>query len=193
MSLDLNYIIISLEHYKYLVIFPFSVVEGPIISIIAGFLASIGQLNFWLAFLTVVLGDLVGDTLYYCLGRFGGQRFFRSKLGGKLGLNPDRILWIEKHFRDHPWKTFTFGKFAHGTGSLILTAAGVGKVPYFEFLGYNIPTTLLNSFLLVVIGYFFGHAYNKIDHYLSYYSIAVLVLVVIGYFYFIYHNKFFKE
>ena len=181
------------QHFKYLIIFPVSVVEGPIITIISGFLSSVGQLNFWLALGTVALGDLVGDSLYYALGRFGHERFVQTKFGRRLGLSPERVIRIEKHFEIHPWKTFTFGKFAHGTGSLILVASGIAKVPYWEFLGYNIPTTLLNSSLLIVIGYFFGHAYNRIDHYLTYYSYAILALVVIAYFYFIYHNKFFKE
>ncbi len=184
MFYTLNQIVVWLIHYKYLVIFPFAVLEGPIITIISGFLASIGQLNFWLALFVVIMGDLVGDTLYYCLGRFGREKFI-IRFGKYLGLTEARVEQMERHFQTHPWKTFTFGKFAHGTGSLILVASGLARVPYFEFLGYNIPTTLANSSILIIIGFFFGHAYTQIDSYLKYYSIIIVVVLVVAYFNFI--------
>ena len=184
MFYTLSQIVTWLEHYKYLVIFPISFFEGPIITIISGFLSSIGQLNFWLSLATVVMGDLVGDTLYYCIGRFGREKFI-FRFGKYFGLNEARVERIERHFQNHPWKIFTFGKFAHGTGSLILAAAGLSRVPYWKFLGYNIPTTLANSLLLIVVGFYFGHAYTRIDNYLRYYSFIILAVVVVAYFYFI--------
>lgn len=190
MFYTLNQIVGWLIHFKYLVIFPFAVFEGPIITIIAGFLSSTGHLNFWLSFLTVVLGDWVSDTLYYCIGRFGREKFI-TKFGKYFGLNETRVEQMERHFKNHPWKIFSFGKIAHGTGSIILAAAGLARVPYFEFLGYNIPTTLANSFILIVIGYYFGHAYANIDTYLRNYSLIIIVALVAAYIYFVkrYSNK----
>ena len=184
MNLSLDHIVAWIIHYKYLVIFPFAVFEGPVITIITGFLASIGQLNFWVAFGVVGFADLVGDTIYYCLGRFGRERFL-ARFGKFFGLNPARVQQIEGHFQNHPWKIFGFGKIAHGTGSIILAAAGLSRVPYWEFLGYNIPTTLVNTFALVVLGFYFGQAYNSIDQYLKYYSIAVVILLAGLYIYLI--------
>lgn len=188
MHYSLNDIVRWIFEYKYLVIFPFAVFEGPIITIISGFLASIGQLNFWLAYIVVASGDLFADTLYYFIGRWGRERFI-AKFGKYFGLNIDRVRKLELHFQNHPWKTFGFGKVAHGTGSLILAAAGLAKVPYWEFLGYNIPTTLANSFTLIVIGYYFGHAYQSFDTYFGYVSIAFLVLLISVYIYIIIRSK----
>lgn len=173
-----------LIQYKYLVIFPFAVFEGPIITIVAGFLSSTGHLNFWLSFLTVVLGDWVSDTLYYFIGRFGREKFI-LRFGKYFGLNEARVEKVEGHFQNHPWKIFTFGKVAHGTGSIILVAAGMSRIPYFKFLWYNIPTTLANSLLMILIGYYFGHAYTRIDSYLRVYSLIVIAVVVGLYLYFI--------
>ena len=175
--------------YKYLIIFPFAVLEGPIITIISGFLASTGVLNFWVAFAVVVFGDLFADNLYYALGRFGRERFIRSRLGKLLGLDEKRVEKLEKHFATHPWKTFTFGKFVHGTGSPILVAGGMAKVPYKKFLGYNIPTTLLNSFILIEIGFYFGHAYQSFNTYFGYYTIFGLAVLIGLYIYIIKRSK----
>jgi membrane protein DedA with SNARE-associated domain len=174
--------------YKYWVIFPIAVFEGPIITIIAGFLASTGVLNFWLALTVVALGDLVADNLYYALGRYGREKFIH-RFGKYLGLNEQRIIQLEKHFENHPWKTFTFGKFVHGTGSPILVAGGLAKVPYLKFIGYNIPTTVLNSSILIVIGYYFGHAYQRFNTYLGYYAIFGALILVILYIYLIKKSK----
>lgn len=186
---SLDQIMAWLIVYKYLIIFPFSVFEGPIITIVAGFLSSTGVLNFWLAYAVVVFGDLFSDSLYYALGRFGREKFIRSRLGKLLGLNQNRIEKLEKHFATHPWKTFTFGKFVHGTGSPILVAGGMAKVPYFEFLGYNIPTTLVNSLILIVIGFYFGHAYQSFNTYFGYYAIFGVVVLVGLYIYIIKRSK----
>jgi membrane protein DedA with SNARE-associated domain len=177
-----------LLQYKYFIIFPFAVLEGPIITIISGFLASLGQLNFWLAFAVLAFGDLVGDSLYYALGRFGRERLI-AKYGKYLGLDQNRIVQIEKHFETHPWKTFTFGKVVHGTGSAILVAAGLGNVPYFEFLGYNIPTTMANTFILITLGYYFGHAYQRFNTYFEYVAVIGFALLIILYIYFIKRTK----
>src|SRR6185369_7099489 len=97
MFFSVEHIFQLLMHYKYLVIFPIAVVEGPIISIITGFLASLGKLNFWAGFGVVAMADLVGDTLYYSLGRFGREKLI-ARFGKFLGLHAENVMKIEKHF-----------------------------------------------------------------------------------------------
>ena len=184
----LSHIVQLFQHYKYLLIFPFAVFEGPIVTIIAGFLSSLRQLNFWLAFAVVAFGDLAGDSFYYALGRFGRKRFL-EKYGKYVGLHMARVEKLELHFQNHPWKIFGFGKFAHGTGSLILAAAGLAKVPYFKFLGYNIPTTLANSLVLITIGFYFGHAYESFDTYFGYASLGFIAILASAYIYFLWRAK----
>jgi membrane protein DedA with SNARE-associated domain len=185
---DLNGILNWLSHYKYLVIFPFAVFEGPIITILAGFLASLGKLNFWIAYSVVVAGDIFSDTMYFYIGRFGRERFI-LKYGKYLGLNIRRVEIIERNFKTHPWKIFSFGKVAHGTGSLILTAAGLSRVPYLKFLGYNIPTTLANSFILIILGFYFGHAYASFNTYFDFVALFCILLLIVLYVYFIWRTK----
>ena len=184
----LDTIFVWIAHYKYLVIFPVAVVEGPIIIIITGFLASLGELNFWVAFGVVSLADLIGDTLYYFIGRFGREKFI-GRFGKYFGLTMERVNQMQYYFQAHPWKTFSFGKIAHGTGSLILTAAGLAKVPYWEFLGYNIPSTVSKAFILMVIGFYFGQAYASIDKYFNYIGLIIGAVLILVYAYFLYFSR----
>ena len=71
----MNNIINLLLHYKYLILLPLSVIEGPIITVIAGFFATMGIFNPYLVYTIAVVGDIFGDTLAYGIGRWGSVPF----------------------------------------------------------------------------------------------------------------------
>src|SRR4030043_408463 len=50
MLFELTQIIAWLAKYKYFVLFPFAVLEGPIVTVIAGYLSSMNLLNFWIVY-----------------------------------------------------------------------------------------------------------------------------------------------
>ncbi len=55
-----------LENYKYIIVFPLTVLEGPIISVISGFLVYLGVMNFWGALLVLVVADVYDGTEKLC-------------------------------------------------------------------------------------------------------------------------------
>ena len=59
---SLDQIIGWLLVYKYFILFPVMVIEGPIITIIAGFLSSLELLNPFLVYVVVVIADLTGSS-----------------------------------------------------------------------------------------------------------------------------------
>lgn len=180
--ISLAAVIQLLIHYKYAILLPIAAVEGPIVSILGGFLASSGHLNVFAVFAVVVLGDLIGDTTYYSLGKFGGLGFARRH-GNLLGLTEQRLKGLEDHFTKHAGKTLVIGKFSHGLGSIVLFVAGMSKVPYPKFAFYNLWSTALKSLILVTVGYYYGYAYQRISDYFSYASyffigLAIVLIVV---------------
>lgn len=166
MFFTLNQIVHLLETYKYFLLFPIAVIEGPIITVIAGFLVSLGHMNIFIAYAVVVAGDIVGDALYYWIGKSGGQ-FMLSKFGHILGVSPDKIAFVKKHFHKHPNKTLLFGKFTHAFGVAILIAAGIVNINFWRFIAVNFASTLVKSLALLLVGYFFGQAYVQINSYIN--------------------------
>ncbi len=168
--------------YKYIVLFPGVVIEGPILTVIAGFLASSGHLNLFIAYGVIVIADITGDSLYYFLGRFGGTRFI-ERWGSKVGLTLERVEKIENHYAEHAGKTLILGKFAHSIEIPFLVAAGLAGVPYGTFLWYVFIPTVPKSLLFILIGYYFGRAYGEINNYLGYtaliMSAAALALIAV--------------
>jgi membrane protein DedA with SNARE-associated domain len=164
--------------FKYPLLFPIAVFEGPIITIIAGFLVSLSKMNFWAAYLLIIIADLVGDVLYYIFGRSGGRRLV-EKWGIRFGITPEHLERIENHFRHHPGKTLLMGKMAHGLGGFFLTAAGLAKMHFGSFLFYNFIPTVFKTLLLLSIGYYFGNAYVQIGKYLDTTALIFLLFVFI--------------
>jgi membrane-associated protein len=174
----LQQIILLLTAHKYLFLFPVVVVEGPIITIIAGFLSSLGIFNIFIVYGVVVGGDIVGDIIYYALGYYGGQRFVK-RWGRFLGITLERVEWLEKHFEKHSAKTLIIGKLSHGIGGVVLVAAGMARVPLRKLVLYDFIPTLPKSLILLLIGYYAGESYVKISSYLDYAAIGTIVAAVI--------------
>ena len=168
MVLSLDTAMQWLQHYRYLILFPGAIVEGPIITIIAGFFASLGYFNIFLAYGTIVLGDLTGDGLWYGLGGYFSRHRHIGRWGKFFGLTDERIQHLKKHFEKHSGKTLALGKLSHGIGTVFLVAAGAAKMPFWKFIYYNLLGTLVKSVFLILIGYYFGHALTKINSYLEF-------------------------
>ncbi len=179
MILPVNQIVELLLQYKYLLLFPFTIIEGPIITILAGFLASHNILNFFLAYAIVVAGDMVGDTAYYWTGRIGGHKFLR-KWGQRLGVSKHKVEQMIKTFHDKKEaRWYVAGKFAHGVGTSVLLVAGMTKVKFGRFFLINLAITLPKSMILLLVGYFFGEAYATINLYLNDIALAGLIIAAL--------------
>lgn len=177
--------------YKYIILFPIAIVEGAVITMIAGFLVSLGYFNFYLAYIVVVLGDIIGDSLHYCVGRFWGNPLV-NRFGHHFGLNQIRMQKLSTHFKNHGGKTLIFGKMTHVAVGYFLTAAGMAKMPFWKYNGYALIATLPKSLLLLLIGFYFGKVYILIDRYLKYTALIItllLILVILIYFIVKYINK----
>jgi membrane protein DedA with SNARE-associated domain len=168
-----------LIQYKYLLLFPVLVFEGPIITVIAGFLVSLGDLDFLRTYTLAVTADLLGDSLYYAVGRLGAHRVV-GRWGKYLGVTWGQVEKVKRHFDRHVGTSLVLGKLTHGVGGLILLAAGVAEVPYGVFLWFNLLGTLPKSLLFLLVGYYFGHGYQKINAYLNAVALASVAAVLLA-------------
>jgi membrane protein DedA with SNARE-associated domain len=161
------------------VIFPIATLEGPIITMVSGFLISLGILSFIPTLLVVFAGDLISDSFYFWLGSRGRHFVERIKF---LHISPERLEKVEQHFEKYPGKTFIVSKASYGVGSLFLIAAGISKMTYQKFLEYITPLNAIRSTALLLIGYYLGRAVRHSGTYLEYYTLGVIILLPIGYY-----------
>jgi membrane protein DedA with SNARE-associated domain len=184
---SLDQIVQLLTQYGYLILFPVAILEGPIITVIGGFLASQGIFNPYILLWVVIAADLVGDLLFYALGRWGKSLLIRF-----FGFTESRLQTITEHYKQQGGRTILIGKVTHSAGFIVLIAAGSAQMPLRSFLWYNLLGTLPKSLIFLLIGYFFGSAYTLVNTYLEKISIIMFFIVVAGvaaYYYFFMQKK----
>lgn len=156
-----------LENYRYWIIFPIAIFEGPIIIIISGFLIHLGVLNGYIAYLILVVADLIGDSLYYSIGKYWKKTKWIKKVGRFVGYDEKSDEFLEEHFKKHKVKTFLIGKISHGLGGTIQIASGIAGVRYYEFFGLSLLGTIPKVFALILVGFYLGSYYERINGYLQ--------------------------
>jgi membrane protein DedA with SNARE-associated domain len=173
-----------LIHYRYYLLFPLACIEGPFISLAVGFLIYLGYFSFFPAYGLLILGDIVPDTFYYYLGRFGSRKRFVERYSERFGFVANNFTYIEKLWEHHPRKTMFFGKLAYGLSIPFLISAGLVRMSLKKFLSFTIPVTIFQYGIILAIGYSLGHSYYLAEQYIrdTYMAIAgIIVVCIIGY------------
>ncbi len=178
--MELAQIIGLLETGGYILLFPIAIMEGPIVSVIAGFLVSLGIFNLFIVYAIIVVGDILGDAFWYLLGRYGGHWKYTQPIKNFFKLTPERIEQTRERFHTHRYKMMMASKLIHGVGSAGLFTAGLVRVPYMTFASTCLVVTLAQAAFFVGLGYFFGEAYEVIGRYLDYFAAAGLVVGCVG-------------
>lgn len=178
--IPIAHIITIMAHYGYALMLPIAVVEGPAMAMIAGALIAAGQMSWVVASILLMLADLVGDALYYGLGRFGHAPLL-GQIGSRLGLTEDRMAPLEKRFHENDWKLLMIGK-TQALGSLILYFAGASRMPFGRYMALNLVGTLPKVLLFELVGYFLGQGLLHTTKYIDYvtfvlFGIAAVLLV----------------
>lgn len=170
--MDGQMIIQFLTDYGYWILLPLMIIEGPIVTLIAAFMASMGIFNIYTVFFLSVLGDMLGDIIFYGVGRWQGMLFVR-KIGKYIGITEELVLKMEKFFVRHGGKTIIAVKSTTGLCWATFIAAGIVKMPFLKFVGYSFLGGIIWSSFLVFMGYFFGGLYEQVAEYINYAGIVI--------------------
>lgn len=141
--------------YGLMVLTPLAVLEGPVISVVTGYLARIGMIGLPKALALLVLADLAGDLMLYTLGR-GGRAAIALSWLRVFGLTRRRLARMLRRFRAQGGRILVLGKLTHGAGFAVLLAAGMVPMPLPRFMALNLLATLPKSAALLGIGWCFG-------------------------------------
>ncbi|MCC7319528.1 MAG: DedA family protein [Rubellimicrobium sp.] len=177
MTGDSNAIVELLTAYGLWILAPLSIVEGPIVTIIAGWLASLGIMQTLPVLVCVVLGDVIGDAIVYAGGR--GVRLDRLPVIGRWFRIPRaRLVPLVRQFRRNGVRILLIGKLTQGAGAFVLIAAGAARMPFGLFILVNFLASIPKSMVLMAVGWLIGEAHARIAGWLSWGSGAVLILAL---------------
>lgn len=185
--MSLDYALQLLSLYGYLLLFPLAVFEGPIITVVAGLLVTAGIFNPVLVYIVVVAGDIVGDSFWYAVGRFGGGSFTRT-IEKIFGIKKENIEKAKEKMENNRFKMTMLSKLIHGVGFAGMIAAGAVRVSYPLFVLACLVVTLGQVAVFLALGLLFGHAYKQIGAYLDYFAGAMIVGALLALTFFIWYR-----
>ena len=185
----LNTLAPLLNHYGYLAVGGIVLVEdfgvpapGETILIAAAVYAGAGQLNVFAVAAIGFVAAVVGDSIGYAIGHFGG-RPLALRFGRYVFLTPERLEKAESWFGRHGGKIVTIARFVEGLRQANGIIAGISKMHWAKFIAFNAIGAALWVGLWVTVGYLAGNhitpIYDTARHYELCLLIAVAVVVIV--------------
>jgi membrane protein DedA with SNARE-associated domain len=197
MSFLENWLKPLLENYGLLIVFLTMVAESACILIpseivipYGGFLAAQGHTHLWMVIAVAAAANVVGSTIAYAVGRYGGRALF-LRYGRYVGAKAHHLEKAELWFERRGELTVFFTRMMPGVRTFISLPAGIVRMPVGKFLVYSFLGVVPWVAALAGLGYAAGKAagedpwgrlqeqfgrYNEI----FYIVLAVLVVAFVG-------------
>lgn len=140
------------------VLTPLAVIEGPVVSVVAGYLVSLQLVTLRAVLIALVIADVLGDVAVYALGRFG-RRVIPFGFLGRFGLTRTRVARMVRGFRARGTRILVVGKLTHAAGFAVMVAAGIVRMSFARFMVVSLLTTIPKTVILVAVGHIFGTAW----------------------------------
>jgi membrane protein DedA with SNARE-associated domain len=116
-----------------------------------GLLVAAGQINWWVAFVSMTIGGMAGDIGLYLIGRYATLFLIRRRW-----VDAARLAWMETYFERQAVKTVLIARFLPGARTLAYVSAGAIKYPMPRLLLLLLIASLAQSALFIQLGVFIG-------------------------------------
>lgn len=172
------------SQYGYLAVFVGILLEnlglplpGETITIVAGFLAGSGELDYWIVLICAAMGAFIGGIFGYFVGKYGGwqlmltvSKFFR--------LQEVQLEEIKTKFSDNAVKAVFFGRFIAVIRIFASPMAGVVDMPFGKFLAVNLFGAVTWASAITSLAFFVGKVLS-LEQLLAWVSkFAILALII---------------
>jgi membrane protein DedA with SNARE-associated domain len=137
-------------------IIPFVPSETSVI--LAGVLASTGDLHLALVILFAATGAVVGDNGSYWIGRTVGHRFVDRFFRGERRKQVD---WAHRQVEQRGGYLIIIGRFIPGGRIVVTLSCGMLEMPWRRFLSFDVVAGLVWATYAAMLGYVGGHAFEE--------------------------------
>jgi membrane protein DedA with SNARE-associated domain len=151
------------------------VLPGETAVLIAGVVASRGHVNVATLCVVVVVAAVVGDSVGYLVGARYGERLMSLPILRKRKAGIERAL--DGLRRRGPAYVFV-GRFTAFLRAVMPGLAGMSRLRYRRFLVANVAGAIAWGVTYTLLGYFAGHALDKIEKYSGFVGVGILVVVI---------------
>jgi membrane protein DedA with SNARE-associated domain len=169
--------------YGYLTIFIGTFLEGETVLVLGGFAAFRGYLSLPCVILTAFLGSLLGDQLFFYLGRKHSQGLLEKRPHWK-----PRVERAQRIIRRFQTPIILGFRFLYGLRTIAPFAIGMSRVTYGKFIVMNTAGAFIWAVAVGGGGYLFGQAMHALlGHIKKYEMTAFAGIAIVGLGLWIYH------
>lgn len=155
--------------------FPSEIVIPP-----AAYLASRGEMNVWLVFVSGLLGSLLGATLNYYLAYFLGRPLIYKLAGHRFAkfflIKTSQVERAEKYFLENSRSATFVGRLIPVIRQLVSLPAGFCRMPFGRFIALTALGSGLWVAVLTALGYYIGANQELLVRYYHELTIGLAVL-----------------
>ena len=152
----------NIGNWNYALLAVLVIIEGPVVTLFAGMLASTRIMNPWLVFLVASLSNMFADFIWYSLGHFSGPGKLKWTMK-KVGIDGDAIDVFIEEMRTHSWSIIFTAKLTLSFTIPTFFSAGVSGISWFRVLYALLPAEVIWTGGLVLGGYYYGKFFQQIE------------------------------
>ncbi len=148
----------ALLTYRYWVLAPLALIEGPLVALGCGVAGSLGFINPLIAWGILVVGDLIPDLMYYAIGKHGSEAAFLTRWKILRNIR-DNLASLSDLWHRHGLLMMINTKLAYGLSAPLIVSAGIVKLPPSTFVRYSLAVSGPFLALLMAAGYYLTSYY----------------------------------
>lgn len=152
---------------------------GETITLVGGFLAGSGELNYWFILGSAIAGAVLGDNCGYWIGRAGGWPFL-LRLGRIFRISEERMGEIKDKFSQNAAKAVFFGRFVALLRIFAGPLAGIAQMSYGKFFVCNIAGATVWASVMVTLAFFVGQivSLEQLVAWVAQFAVVALLIVM---------------
>jgi len=182
---QMGYIGIFIMMFLESTFFPF---PSEVAMIPAGYLASQGSMNLYLAILIGVSGSLAGALFNYYLAKHYGRKAV-IRFGRYFFFDEVKLEKMERFFYKHGSFSTLTSRLIPGVRQFISLPAGLSKMPISPFVIYTTVGAGIWVIILALLGYVIGQNQELIQEYLHQIIVIALGIIIVSTAFYIWIHK----
>jgi membrane protein DedA with SNARE-associated domain len=154
-------------------------IPGETITLVGGFLAGSGELNYWIVLASAIVGAVLGASGGYWIGRLGGWALL-LRVGRFFRITEEQLIDVKTQFSENAFRAVFFGRFVAFLRILASPMAGIIEMPFPQFMLYNLAGGTVWASVMVTLSFFLGRLIplEQLISWMAKFAIVVLVLVI---------------
>lgn len=150
---------------------------GDSLLVVAGLLASSGDLNIFYLIGLLIPAAIIGDAVGYNIGLRGGRRLL-NRPNSRL-FKKEHLIKTQEFYEKHGGKTIVLARYIPIIRTFAPVVAGMAQMPYRKFAFYNISGGILWILSTTLLGFYLGQLVPDIDRYLHFVIAIVIFLSIL--------------